>query len=205
MALTKMNTSVTNIQNLSDLPNTTDGLTSSELKIRFDKAGMDLKDYLNTTLTEELDTKIRQLENQTDNIANLVSFLQETMLGYLDIYPVGAIYISVNSTNPGTLFGGTWERIEDRFLLASGSTYANGTTGGSATHTLTVAEMPSHGHNLQFHSAQGNVEPGKGVPFTGNGNSFIGGDARGIQPTGGGQPHNNMPPYLAVYVWKRVS
>lgn len=205
MALTKMNTSVTNIQNLSDLPNTTDGLTSSELKIRFDKAGMDLKSYLNGTLTEELDTKIRSIENQADNIANLVTFLQETMLSYSDIYPVGAIYISVNSTNPGTMFGGTWERIEDTFLLASGSTYGAGTTGGSATHTLTIAEMPSHGHNLVFHNSAGSGNSGKGVPFMGNGDSVTGADPRGIQNTGGGQPHSIMPPYLAVYVWKRVS
>lgn len=45
-------------------------------------------------------------------------------------YPVGSIYMSVNSSNPGTLFGGTWQRIQDRFLLACGSTYANGATGG---------------------------------------------------------------------------
>lgn len=209
MALTKMNTSVTNIQNLSDLPNTTDGLTSSELKIRFDKAGMDLKSYLNGTLTEELDTKIRSIENQADNIANLVSFLQETMLGYLDIYPVGAIYISVNSTNPGTMFGGTWERIEDRFLLASGSTYENGTTGGSATHTLTIAEMPSHNHTAGTYDgktinntplATGGSVQGITITGTTTPSSRITTNTRGD-----GQPHSIMPPYLAVYVWKRVS
>ncbi len=202
MALTKMTTSVTNIQNLSDLPNTTDGLTSSELKIRFDKAGMDLKDYLNTTLTEELDTKIRSIENQADNIASLVSFLQETMLGYLDIYPVGSIYISVNNTNPGTMFGGTWERIQDRFLLASGSTYGAGTTGGEATHTLTVNEMPSHQHRMTIEG--GGSMRASGVKWvTANNMRQYAGDM--IESTGGGQAHNNMPPYLAVYVWKRVS
>ena len=211
MALTKMTTSVTNIQNLSDLPNTTDGLTSSELKIRFDKAGMDLKDYLNTTLTEELDTKIRSIESQADNIASLVSFLQETMLGYLDIYPVGSIYISVNNTNPGTMFGGTWERIQDRFLLASGSTYGAGTTGGEATHTLTINEMPSHTHDIHATIGGGgringgyNAPGGSStynIPFTitNNSNYIVN------RNTGGGQAHNNMPPYLAVYVWKRVS
>ena len=62
------------------------------------------------------------------------------------IYPVGSIYISVNSTSPATLFGGTWEILNDVFLLAAGS-YANaGTFGGEATHTLTVDEMPSHSH-----------------------------------------------------------
>ena len=64
------------------------------------------------------------------------------------IYPVGAIYISVNSTSPGTLFGGSWERIQDRFLLSAGSSYSAGSTGGSATHTLTASEMPSHTHTF---------------------------------------------------------
>ena len=63
-------------------------------------------------------------------------------------YPVGAIYISTSSTSPGTLFGGTWERIKDRFLLAAGDTYSAAATGGSATHTLTVSEMPSHNHSF---------------------------------------------------------
>lgn len=58
MALTKMTANVNNIQSLSDRPNTIDGLTSSQLKELFDKAGSDIKTYLNDTLTEELDTTI---------------------------------------------------------------------------------------------------------------------------------------------------
>lgn len=63
------------------------------------------------------------------------------------IYPVGSIYMSTNNVNPATLFGGTWERIQGQFLLASSSNYALGTTGGEATHALTAAEMPSHNHS----------------------------------------------------------
>jgi len=67
-----------------------------------------------------------------------------TSLGIVDlIYPVGSIYMSVNSTSPATLFGGTWERIQDRFLLAAGSSYSAGGTGGSADATL-----PSHTHTF---------------------------------------------------------
>ena len=70
------------------------------------------------------------------------------------VYPVGSIYISVNDTNPGTLFGGTWERIQDgRFLRASGSVTSTGTTGGANTHThstgnctLTTDQIPAHTH-----------------------------------------------------------
>lgn len=62
------------------------------------------------------------------------------------IYPVGAIYISANSTNPGILFGGTWEQIQDTFLLAAGSTYSGGSTGGSATHTHTMEHTHTMDH-----------------------------------------------------------
>ena len=64
------------------------------------------------------------------------------------MYPVGSIYISVNSTSPATLFGGTWEQIEDTFLLAAGSSYTAGDTGGEAIHVLTSDEMPSHKHTF---------------------------------------------------------
>ena len=62
------------------------------------------------------------------------------------IYPVGSIYMSVNSTSPATLFGGTWEQIKDKFLLSTGNSYANGSTGGSATHTIAVGNLPAHTH-----------------------------------------------------------
>ena len=64
------------------------------------------------------------------------------------IYPVGSIYMSVNNVNPSTVFGGTWQQIKDKFLLACGDTYNNGATGGSATNTLEVSQLPSHYHNF---------------------------------------------------------
>ena len=65
----------------------------------------------------------------------------------LDAYPVGAYYISSEPTSPATLFGGTWVRIENRMILAAGSSYTAGSTGGSATKTLSVANMPTHSHS----------------------------------------------------------
>lgn len=120
----------------------------------------------------------------------------------LQVYPVGAIYISTVSTSPASLFGGTWEQLKDRFLLGAGGSYSNGATGGEATHTLTVDEMPSHGHQL---SRVANAKV-----TTGGANILPAGEdwAQGTTTTsaaGGGQPHNNMPPYLAVYIWKRVA
>ena len=115
------------------------------------------------------------------------------------IYPVGSIYMSVNSTNPSTLFGGTWEQIKDKFLLSCGDTYSNGSTGGEATHTLTVDEMPSHTHNNYM---------GWGDGTLGSGYARVDTSSPKTQwqfgATGGNKAHNNMPPYLAVYVWKRT-
>ena len=64
------------------------------------------------------------------------------------VYPVGSIYLSSNNTNPGTLFGGTWTQIKDKFILAAGDYYSNGATGGAATVTLSVSNMPSHSHSF---------------------------------------------------------
>ena len=121
------------------------------------------------------------------------------------IYPIGAIYLSVSATNPATLFGGKWEQIKDRFLLAAGDTYAIGTTGGEATHKLTVDEMPSHKHDLRAPS--GNIAASGGAI----GNEFVVSDTQGKSlpkwtvAAGGNAAHNNMPPYIVVYVWKRVA
>ena len=64
------------------------------------------------------------------------------------VYPVGSIYWSSKNINPGTLFGGTWVQIKDRFILAAGDYYSNGATGGAATVTLSVSNMPSHSHSF---------------------------------------------------------
>lgn len=123
------------------------------------------------------------------------------------IYPVGSIYISVTATNPSTLFGGTWTRIQDRFLLAAGSSYTAGSTGGEATHTLTVDEMPSHQHTADFWSSKAGNAGYEGSCAT-NYDCWNRPTERAtspVQATGGGQAHNNMPPYLAVYMWQRTA
>ena len=116
------------------------------------------------------------------------------------IYPVGSIYMSVNNVSPSTLFGGTWEQIKDTFLLASGTNYATGTTGGEATHTLTIDEMPSHNHR-QYNKYRSNTGSYSSFGGTANSNQVD----RYTDNTGGGQAHNNMPPYLVVNVWKRTA
>lgn len=141
------------------------------------------------------------------------------------IYPIGSIYMSINATSPATLFGGSWTQLKDRFLVGTG-TYANGATGGEATHTLTRAEQPSVVGQLQFRQiGTGNIVDLYGTssttPFT---YTPGGGDKWANQGTiqsnttstnknamikfdngGKGTAHNNLPPYLAVYMWKRTA
>ena len=70
-------------------------------------------------------------------------FFKEAGTSLFDlIYPVGAVYISMNNTSPATLFGGSWTKIEGKFLLGTSSAYPSGSSGGEETHTLTVNELP---------------------------------------------------------------
>lgn len=125
-------------------------------------------------------------------------------LSFDDIYPVGSIYMSVNNADPGTLFGGTWQQIEDTFLLAAGTNHAAGSTGGEETHTLTESEMPEHTHALYYYNANGDKSFGYNYQNKGTQSQQTTASG-GIVNAGGGQAHNNMPPYLAVYVWKRTA
>ena len=130
------------------------------------------------------------------------------------IYPVGSIYMSVNSTSPQTLFGGTWVEIQGRFLIGRNNTYTAGSTGGEAAHTLTVAEMPSHNHSM-IKASDGTAWAAMGWPESASaaehGPSNWGTSSApkvqgvGAGYTGGSGAHNNMPPYLAVYMWKRTA
>ena len=129
-----------------------------------------------------------------------------------EVYPVGSIYISLNSTNPSSIFGGTWEQIKGRFLLGVSSSHPVNQKGGEEKHTLTVNEMPSHTHSLVkdsrldtvFHI--NNASFGGASSMSGNGGDWLRWNpGESYSYTGGNQSHNNMPPYLAVYMWKRTA
>ena len=179
-----------------------------------------------------------------------------TNLSALAAYPVGSIYMSVNQTSPATLFGGTWQRIQDTFLLAAGTTYTAGDTGGEATHILTPSETALKGHTHSYTSpASSTGSAGNhthGTPFGWDSNNFYaaaqvsggavdtgptvaiavkastssgnrryntmvyyngahthsltnGSETTGNVTTENGSAHNNMPPYLAVYMWQRTA
>ena len=132
MALTKFNESVSNVQTLPDNPT----LTPAQLKALFDKAGIDIKAYINSTLTSEIDSKFSTLTEKINTM-----------------YPVGSIYMSVNNTNPSTLFGGTWEAWGAGKVPVGvdvGETEFNEVekTGGAKSETLSVNQIPSHNHNF---------------------------------------------------------
>lgn len=127
------------------------------------------------------------------------------------IYPVGAIYISYSSTSPAILFGGSWTRIQSCFLLAAGGEYEARSVGGEARHTLTQAELPAYqlsvsaGENLV--KSQTGSDPAAYTTTVQSGWGLPNWNAVSISVASGGsdQPHNNMPPYLAVYVWRRTA
>lgn len=131
------------------------------------------------------------------------------------VYPVGSIYMSVNSTSPASFIGGTWARLQNRFLLGAGSSYTAGVTGGAATHTLSIGEMPTHAHTQYTDNGAGgrytmvcNVGGGESTYGAYPSNSIINyttAPAVVTSTNGGGQAHNNMPPYLVVYMWKRTA
>lgn len=131
-----------------------------------------------------------------------VTTMVRTSLASAGRMPVGSIYLSVSEESPAAFYGGTWERIKDRFLLAAGDTYTAGATGGKATVALTSNEMPSHRHHLAGEVVM--WVDGYGT-LAGAVSGKYGQALSATQYTGGGAAHENMPPYLAVYVWKRVA
>lgn len=186
---------------VNSAPETLD--TLGELATAFEE-NQDMVETLNAAVTNKAEKS--DLEDAQDLISantNSINSIQTQVNGILElVYPKGAIYISTIATNPSVLFGfGEWEQIEDTFLLAAGSDYIAGSVGGEATHTLTIDEMPSHTHTYQttaWVNKTGDINDSSNKEYI---DYEIN---RQTQATGGSQPHNNMPPYLAVYMWKRI-
>ena len=165
-------------------------------------------------LLSKTTSEIEDALEKADNIeATFDTMFTQKMLS---IYPVGAIYMSASSTSPASLFGGTWEQIQDRFLLAAGSSYAAGNTGGAEKVTLTEAQLPYIEGTLIFHGQEngtciyqtsghftGTQLDGK-YKDSGNTVSSAYSQQNPKFSFGSGESHTNMPPYLAVYVWKRT-
>ncbi len=176
-----------------------------------------------TSIAKVIDSLAAQTNDRT-NAPSIRAVREAIQENWLIVYPVGSVYINVNDVDPATLFGGTWQQIKDRFLLACGDTYDNGATGGAASesytpagtvgnHTLTVNEMPEHIHEYtNYDNVGANLDGGQVQVLIKN----SGLSPRITEETGGNQAHNHsftgtaatidtMPPYLAVNVWVRTA
>ena len=152
----------------------------------------------------ELDNKI---ENNKTSILNLTNKENSNNV-FLKTYPVGSIYISTSSTNPSTIYGGTWERYgQGKTLVGLNESESEFSTvnkiGGEKTHTLTISEMPRHTHSLYMNSGTDDLSRGfwlvqDAVPVSTS-------RANITEYEGWSQPHNNLQPYITVYMWKRIS
>lgn len=135
-----------------------------------------------------------QLKNETENIYPIPSF------------PVGAIFKTTQATSPAALFGGIWTQIKDVFLYASSENYPAKTIGGKAKVTLSIEEMPAHTHTTYSRTGNGTGTEGPNGS-TGVSDSYTlysSTTTISTQSKGGGQAHENMPPYKTVYMWKKV-
>ena len=160
-------------------------------------------------------TTTTDLQTQITNVVNA-------------LYPVGSIYMSFEKVSPASfsIFSNTeWTRITGKFLLGATDSGSSGTgimstasvevngTGGSATHTLTSSQMPSHRHSIAYYASSGGTtghaltRHGTDDPRNGNVNfsGFTGGTDAEFSQAGTTSAHNNMPPFIAVYMWKRIS
>ena len=177
------------------------------------EARISADNLINQKLTQETTALSNKVNKNTSDITSINRTIDEY---WKTIYPVGSIYVSTSATfNPQTTWGGTWVKTaKGRCLIGANDTYPLGSTGGEEAHYLTGNEMPPHGHSA-----------GKAASFKlsneGIANSAI--DHYGKQflyidqtstsasevlntnSSGGGASHNNMQPYLAVYIWERTA
>lgn len=176
-------------------------------------------------ITLSADAKSRTIKLSTPELSKVYAQAK------LDAHPVGSIYESTVSTSPATLFGGTWEAMDAGRVLvaqgkaATGTTFTAGDIGGEETHTLTTSEMPAHDHTMSsagehYHEFAGTQSSSDNktaeYEYTDDYNRTrawlktnytqkSGSHTHTINSTGGGEAHNNMPPYIAVYRWVRTA
>lgn len=220
-------------------------ISSAQSSIRKNRDGI-------TTLRTDVDTLKANVATNTQDIATLKSNAGSSSSSSSGggasvseimnkIYPVGSIYMTTADVDPATIFGGTWERIKDRFLLAAGEDHAPGETGGAEYVQLTLNEIPNHEHNEMYASKRKSydeegteiqiippqatypnneayhvvVQKG-GVESWNEAHDYHTGWARPQKgPTwdeddtdivqARGREHENMPPYLAVHCWQRLT
>ena len=190
MNLPKLTDDLNIISSLSNRPTE----NSEELKRKFDEAGNIIKNFLNNsfieTLKTELESEIELMKNQVTSSLN-------------NLRPVGSLYITVTDENPADIWTGTeWEKVEDVFLLATGKRTL-GSVGGTEETTISIENMPAHTHSYIRTTAVSGTNYDR--TFNGTAVERVTATTTATTSAGEGKPINNMPPYLAVNVWKRVS
>lgn len=175
---------------------------------------------MNTDTNVKSNSWVLDQDNMSGNDDTKVP-TQQSVKAYVDNavaamrLPVGFIIMTGVSTNPSTLLGyGTWTRIQGRFIVGvsdSDTDFDLDDTGGAKTHTLTIDEMPSHTHvqNPHQHTIGVSGVAGISIPLASGGALGATNNTSSVtatnQNTGGGDPHNNMPPFIAKYIWQRTA
>lgn len=175
------------------------------------QAAVNTKADLNGSATESFSATTATAGTNTTQVATTAFVKAATdAIDLSTVYPVGSIYMNATSgTNPATLLGmsgTTWVEFgEGRMLLGENSSHANGSTGGSETHTLTEAEMPAHHHDLLLGGASSGPRTHISVDTFNDGHSYSGSNGEATEDTGSGTAFNIMNPYITVYMWKRTA
>lgn len=172
---------------------------TTEQQTAFNTWFSNIQESLSGDVAAQLADRIQQVENAVNGINN----------GFLDrVYPVGAVYISFENTDPSELFGGTWTRIGERFLYAAPtdpqSPLSVWDEGGEETHTLTIDEMPNHAHSINMNTVGYGGGGSLSAYFGKEGSPSHGNWGNIVRDAGGGAAHNNMPPYIVVNMWRRA-
>lgn len=192
--------------------------------VEIDTAGdFNSSDWQKYSINQMINEAKEEIEDINNNFLNKV-------------YPIGSLYISINNTDPSTTIGGTWERLKKVFpFAADDEDYQLGDTGGTETNTLTVANLPSHNHNVPSMSgttsgsgAHDHSIPGTSAYNDGSGvyvetwasksqdrdgrTNSVGNHTHNFttpqtdtSSTGQGNEFNNMPPFMAMYMWIRTA
>lgn len=196
-------------------------LDNNKIKYTIARLG-DSNDYTN----EELYQMINDLKNDIKTLSSQITNNTTSGNIFLKSYPVGSIYISTSSENPGNIYGGTWEEYgKGRTLVGVDSSDSDFSTveklGGEKTHTLTIDEMPSHNHVERMFLDQSGyfeVKPAGYAyyKYSTQSSNVIGWTNTQIsninywrigdtEDKGGSQAHNILQPYITTYMWKRTA